>query len=297
MKKYIVYIICLSALTFLGCRPEPLEIKVDPVAPQVVVFSQVIPDAVMTVLLAKTIGALGFSEEEQGEPDSALVNSLLVSDAVVTINYRNETDTLFEVENGIYVSLTPPRYDQELYTLKIDTEEGEEISAQSTMLGQVPFETIEPIIELSDSDTLVRMAYSIVDPPEDNWYMVNFYTNRDVSENEEPADSTDLDLNSFFNRGSNFFVKTVLLSDQLFDNDLIMDTIDLPVLIPSDSLVVTISNISEPYHRFLDLRQTSQSLFNEIVREPINYPTNVENGLGFFNTHFPDIYFFDLNEF
>ena len=75
------------------------------------------------------------------------------------------------------------------------------------------------------------------------------------------------------------------------------DTVSLESVLPTDSLVMTLSNINEDYFNFLSLRKRSQNLFTEIVNEPINYPTNVENGLGFFNTHFPDIYFFDLNEY
>lgn len=38
-------------------------------------------------------------------------------------------------------------------------------------------------------------------------------------------------------------------------------------------------------------------LLTQITKEPLSLPTNVEGGLGFFNTHFPDLHFFDLNEF
>lgn len=59
--KYIVSIFLLiSIFNFWSCRPEPLDISIPELDPQVVVFSQVIPGAFMTVLLTKTISALDF---------------------------------------------------------------------------------------------------------------------------------------------------------------------------------------------------------------------------------------------
>ena len=62
-----------------------------------------------------------------------------------------------------------------------------------------------------------------------------------------------------------------------------------------DSIAVTLSNISKNYYNYLVLRNESGSLYNQLNLEPLNYPTNVVNGYGFFNAHIPDIYFDDLS--
>lgn len=54
---------------------------------------------------------------------------------------------------------------------------------------------------------------------------------------------------------------------------------------------------SESYYQFLQVRENSGNFLTEITKEPLSLPSNVEGGLGFFNTHFPDLQFFDLNEF
>ena len=47
--------------------------------------------------------------------------------------------------------------------------------------------------------------------------------------------------------------------------------------------------------QYLNLRKKSENLFSQITQEPINYPSNVQGGYGFFNTHIPDVRFFLLN--
>ena len=53
----------------------------------------------------------------------------------------------------------------------------------------------------------------------------------------------------------------------------------------------------ESYYEFLKKREKGGNVFTELTNEPINYPSNVKGGFGFFNTHFPDVEYFDLNEF
>ena len=60
--------------------------------------------------------------------------------------------------------------------------------------------------------------------------------------------------------------------------------------------LILLSNISEGYYQFLKSRERSGNLLSDITNEPVNYPSNVNNGLGYFNTHYPSIRFFDLKE-
>ena len=289
--KYIKYLVFISIVVlFSACRPEPLEIDIPRLDPQVVVFSQVIPSALMTVALTQTIDALDFNEEEGDSLSQGILDALLVSNATVTIGYRDQVDTLFPVTNGLYASVGTPSFLNETYTLNILTEDGRALSAENTMLPIVAFNEATPVIERSSEDTLVKFDFRIVDAPGDNWYMINFYSN---GEEEEEG----IDLNSFFQSGSNVLKKTELLSDIAFEGNVFEGTIDLPNVSPMDSIVVTLSNINEDYYNYLEIRQSSTNLFTEITKEPVSLPTNIEGGLGFFNTHFPDAVYFDLNEF
>ena len=56
-----------------------------------------------------------------------------------------------------------------------------------------------------------------------------------------------------------------------------------------DTAVVMFSNISEEYFRFLDARARGGNIISSVTGEPINHPTNVQGGYGYFNTHNPSI--------
>ena len=63
---------------------------------------------------------------------------------------------------------------------------------------------------------------------------------------------------------------------------------------PGDTIAVSISNINKDYYDFMQLRLDNRFSFVEYLSEPINYPSNVKGGKGFFNLYVPDIRLFVL---
>jgi Domain of unknown function (DUF4249) len=50
----------------------------------------------------------------------------------------------------------------------------------------------------------------------------------------------------------------------------------------NDTLVVALSNIPKDYYEFLSAYKRSGNLFTQLIGEPINLPTNVQGGYGYF---------------
>jgi len=289
--KSIFFVLLLAICILHGCTPKPLLIDVEQIEPKIVVASQIIPGQAMFIGLTRSFGALEMNADSDSVSNEFL-DKLLLDHALVTVSYMDQTDTLYKLEKGIYVSVLTPQYHHEEYRLYVyDSTDGSEVFAMTTMLPQVGFDSVYPYIEKNGDDTIVYLHYSFTDPPEENWYMVNYYKNQD---NDTAAG---FDLNNYFNRGDNVLIHTDVLSDKTFESQYYEATIALYGAAATDSIAVTMSNISEDYYKFLDLRNKSQNWFAEVTNEPINYPTNVIGGLGFFNTHFPDVRFFDLNNF
>ena len=61
-----------------------------------------------------------------------------------------------------------------------------------------------------------------------------------------------------------------------------------------DSITIVIASISKSYYDFLDAYKKGNSFFSQILGEPINYPSNIENGVGVFTAHIPKFYYLDL---
>jgi hypothetical protein len=59
-----------------------------------------------------------------------------------------------------------------------------------------------------------------------------------------------------------------------------------------DTIAVSLSNINEEYYRFMKLRIDNRLSFVEFISEPVNYPSNVIGGKGYFNLYLPDVHFF-----
>ena len=254
----------------------------------------------MTVLLTKSFSALS-PDQNPLQADSAdqiqTILNLLVDSATVTVSYAGVTDTLFQIPGvpGIYTSLNTPQVVNETYDLTIVTKEGETLTSASEMLEYVPFDNVSPSVNRTTEDTTVIVDYTFTDIPGDNYYMVHFYSRLDPDTTS--SDSVNLDINTAFQPGTNLLQATHLISDKTFGGSVYSDSIHLVNVQPNDSLAVTISNISEEYFNYLSLRKQASNWFTEIVQEPINYPSNIVGGYGFFNTHFPDVRLYDMNDF
>ena len=282
MKKVLLFLITASLL-FTACRPKNIDIDVKPADPKLVVFSHVIPNSIMLISLTKSFSALKPQEE-------AKLEDFLVGGADVKVKFNGEEVSFYELEFGIYASFETPTtagIEYELTAIK----DNDTITAKSVMLEKTAFESVTPIITKTAEDTSTAIKVNFTDnPSQDNWYIINVYKKDDASGDES------IDGVNFFGNGSNVLARTVLLSDKEIPGTY-EETLELNNVHHNDSIVVTLSNIDEKYYNYLNLRQEgSGNIFTSLNLEPVNYPTNVENGYGFFNTHHPDIRFYDLSE-
>ncbi len=272
---------CLVLVVLMSsCRPKPIKINVESAPEKLVVFSHVVPEKIMIVSLTHTFSALdGFTEAD--------INSLLVSGAVVQVKFNNETFDFTELAPGIYISYNEAyQYNQE-YELTI-TAGDKSVTSKTIMLPKVDFTNCLPQVDKFPTDTNVYVNFAFTDVPnESNWYLINVY--------RKTGGSNPLDGVNFFQNGTNSSLTTVLVSDKEFDGTY-SKQLKLENLYHNDSIAVTLSNINEQYFDYLKYRSTGGgNILTQLNLEPISYPTNIVDGYGFFNTHFPDIKLFDLS--
>lgn len=291
MKKilYILYSL-LSTLTITSCQPEPLDITLEDYEPKLVIASQVLPGEVMFIGLTRSFTVLS-DAGSSGSGDSSTFSKILVDSALVTIEHGGTKDTLIKLAPGLFASLGKLENPGTNYTLKVtDYDYNNSVYANAEMLTKFKFDTVYPVISKSNSDTTITIhAEFSDDPDDDNFYLINVYSRESIN--------SGLDLNSFFKNGENKIQTSQIYSDTDLEGseysfDLKVDNLEI-----SDSIAVSLSNISESYYNFLKKREKSGNIFTEITSEPINYPSNIQGGLGFFNTHFPDVRYFDLKDF
>jgi hypothetical protein len=272
----------LICMIMSACIPDPLDVDGIPtVKPQIVVSTQIIPDQSLVVLLTKSFSALDADSDTDPE---VLLAQIAVADATVTLIGPDSTYELLPVTLGFYGGILIPFDAGEEYTLHVTSPTLGEVHATTVVKPQVTFENIDATLYYNDfDDTLAQITHRIKDPAGKNWYMLNV----------QEVEREDLVENAINPRAY-----TRLLDDVTFENATYEETFRV---FPrdyqaGDTIAVSLANISEEYYRFMELRQDNRFSLVEFLGEPINYPTNVSGGKGFFNLYIPDIRTFVLEE-
>lgn len=289
----ILAVLAAFMLLLHSCIPKPIDIELKPPQPKLVISSQIIPNSIMLVSVTRSFSALSTGANSDNI-DQNFLDSLLVRNAIVTVSYASTTDTLYMLSPGIYASINVLQQVGGIYTLHVKDVEGNlEISAQTDLLPLVRFDTVKPAVTRNPTDTIVSVDYTFTDDPNtENYYVVNYIVKL------HDTTTVSLDLNNYFSIGSNKVLTSFdLLSDKTFNGTVFSKKTDLFDAHQTDTIAVTLSNISKGYFEFLTAFKRTGTLVNLITGEPINYPTNVEGGYGYFNAHYPDVHFYDLNQY
>jgi hypothetical protein len=282
-KRLTIWFLSLGIipLLFYSCLPDPLEVEgVPTIKPQIVVSSQILTDQSLVVLLTKSFGALDASDDSDPQ---ALLNQIAINDALVTITGPQGTDTLNFIDTGFYGGLTSALEGGKSYTLQVKSPTMGEVSASTVVRPQVRFDQIEAELFFNGfDDTLAQVTHQFQDLPGKNYYMLNVQRFRQQNLEEQLLNPR-------------AFIR--LLTDAAFDGKMYSETFRVfPTdFSEGDTVAVYLSNISEEYYRFIKLREDNRFSFVEFLGEPINYPSNVAGGKGFFNLYLPDIRLFRLS--
>jgi hypothetical protein len=273
---FIVFI----GIMLTACLPDPLEVEGLPIVkPEIVVSTQIIPDESLIVLLTRSFGALDASDDS--DPLEVL-DLIAVNDAVVTITGPSKTDTLLFLGNGIYGGIFIDLVAGEEYSLEVVSASLGSVSSTTKVLPQVQFEDLDAKLYFDGfDDTLAEVSYRIIDLPEKNWYMLNVV--------EVKADNVEQQLLNprTFSR---------LIDDAEFQSPNYGEVFRVfpAEFDKGDTLAISMSNISKEYYDFVQMRLDNRFSLVEFLGEPVNYPSNIKGGKGFFNLYVPDIRFMVL---
>lgn len=280
MKGFIKLILsAISGVLLLeACVPEPLNIKNVPVLqPHIVVSSQVVPGQSIAVLLTKSIGAL-----DAGSTTSAttLLQSIVINDALVTLSYPGKTDTLLFIAEGVYGSMNTTLVVGQEYNLKVVSPSMGTVTASTFMKPEIKFRSVNATLSISGNDTLATVVYSFDDPVGKDWYMINvqrFRSGQDLSQTLNPR------------------MYTELIKDDDFDGKTDQNSFTVPFrrFTVGDTVAVSLTNISEDYFNYLFATKDRNSI-SALVSDPLNLPSNVKDGYGFFNMQWPDVRVFQM---
>ncbi|HRI78754.1 MAG TPA: DUF4249 domain-containing protein [Cyclobacteriaceae bacterium] len=274
--KPVLIIVSISLLV-MNCVPDPIPVNDIPkLQTQIVVSSQILPNQSVSVFLTKSIGAL---DAGRGSDVTELINEIVINDAVVTLEHDGKIYNLGFVGSGAYAGSNIPLSFGKSYTLQVKSPAFGEVTSTTVAPRQVPFNSVDASLYQTGYDSLAQVKYALTDPPEKNYYMVNVQ-----------KFSRKQNVNSLLN--PRLFIH--LVKDDDFNGKEYNEEFKVffQKYSKGDTVAVFMSNISPEYFKYLSLRNDNRYNLAGFASEPLNYPTNVQGGYGYFNLHVPDVRIF-----
>jgi hypothetical protein len=208
-----------------------------------------------------------------------------VTDATVTIRYGSDIDTLLSLGNGFYGGVFiefEPGLD---YTLDVESETLGHVTSTTQAKPKISFRDLAAELYYDNfDDTLAQVTYRLDDPREEkNWYMLNvFKVDREELRDNVLNPREYIRLKDDLEFNGRQYIEAFRVFPREFSS--------------GDTLAIYLSNISEEYFDFIQLRLDNRFSLVEFISEPLNYPSNVEGGKGYFNLYIPDIRFIVLRQ-
>ncbi len=280
MKNLILFLI--TTILFTNCT-KPIPINIPQQESKLVINSQLIPNQYIIVNVSKSFTSL---KDLQGQ--DTFLNQLLVDHALVTINDGQVYDTLKAFGNGFYVSLNTNFINNKKYFIKVfDSISGLEASANTTIKNKIGLDSYTTEIINDGIDSVPYLNYTIKDNPnEKNYYFVSVTNNRDVTNSLGLPSNLVSKINAnsilFLHNDSDADANGIITNKQSVFVDYQYQR--------GDTVTINIANIEEGYFKYLSAFKKNGNVITQLTGEPINYPTNVINGYGYFTGHTPSFY-------
>ena len=276
-----------------GCV-EDILVEVAPAEEKLVISSLFIPDSIILVTVSRSFSALSVKNLEGLDED--LINTLLVDRARVTITSKGQNQVLSRLSPGVYIGALKEARSLDPFLLEVyDSAKNISVRSQTRLEPQVRFDSVSLLRTVVGVDTSFVMYYQFRDRPnEDNWYLVQgfeipaFANPENVEfdiENGEVKVRANISNRVFFQPNTNILF-THLISDLTLENDSVSNEIALASQ-PIDTAIFVLINIDHGYYDFLQARKRSGGIITSLTSEPVNHPSNVEGGYGYFTMHLP----------
>jgi Domain of unknown function (DUF4249) len=271
-----------ASAIFISACTKPLPIEVPQLEPKLVVNCQIIPDQIIVVSLTKSFTGL-----YDANKDTTSKFDILVPNGFVTISYDNKVDTLNQLSDGFYVSLNTDLKPNTTYKLfAYDSLTKQTVTAETRMMPRAELKDLKFNRLINGTDTSYEVEYSLTDASTQNdyYYVTISKLNKSLNTPAIPPAISKL----FFKTTKLFLHPDAQAQNGIIKGrDLLIGPLGFK---PGDTVSVLVAQIDEGYFKYLNAFQRSGSVLNQLTGEPINFPTNIKNGYGYFAAHPSKIY-------
>ena len=277
------YLLFFSTLLAVSCNfsPKPIDIDIPEPPQKLVVSSWLVPPQEAAITLTRTFSALVADStfnplDTTGQ--NSIASKIFVENGLVSIENRGNIAQFYQLLPGVYGSADVPQHFGDTYVLRAtDPLTGEEIEAETQLMPQVSIDTVYAVRNTSPGiggDSVYGFELKFRDiPQQTNYYLITY------TDFANAASSINGLNNTMFSQTGNTF--NVIADAQYEDGKEILFKSGLTEQ-KGDTLLVGFSQITKGYYEFLSAYKRTGNILSQLTGEPINLPTNVKNGYGYF---------------
>ncbi|RYZ49798.1 MAG: DUF4249 family protein [Sphingobacteriales bacterium] len=291
MKTLKFFALATAAISLYSCKPKPLNIDIKQEAP-VLTISSATPDN-HTVLVSAGYSINSLVRLNDGSNSSVKIpKEMLLKDGLLTLTKDGgPTDTLYEISDGLYGNTRVNLEHLARYTINVYESGKGLIGSAVTTYQQLPdVQYAEPQIDRRKGDTTVSVTVGISNIAPDDYYFISYNTTANARKQSPNAKMDVSTLASFTPK------QLVLISGSEVNHGKIDKRVEMSVN-TCDTLMVQTAKVDRAYFDYLTAYKRSGALINQLTGEPINMPSNVVKGFGFFSLFAPDRKVFYLKNY
>ncbi|OSZ79172.1 hypothetical protein CAP35_13230 [Chitinophagaceae bacterium IBVUCB1] len=289
----IIFLLLTSASLFSCRKPKPLDIAI-PQRKDEIVLSSMLTDG-NTLLVAAGYSVEAISNINEETANTTVPKNMLIDSGLVTLTPAGggEAITLTKVSAGMYGSRNMALQPGQRYTLRVtDLRKGLQATATTTLMPQPSACMVAPAYQSTTAgDTLYKLQIDIPDTYRGAQYFVSYTTSRQLRQNVKLFSQT---ASQNLSALTNFEPKQIELLQS--DNDGQLSRSISVRVSPRDTLIVQVARIDDGYYKYLQAYKRTGYLINQLTGEPINLPTNIEKGHGYFSLAKPYRFVFDMQK-
>jgi hypothetical protein len=267
-----------------SCKPGEMDLVMPKSEQKVVLSSQYVNGGMLVVSLTKSFDAGSSPKINFDSTGVKMDERLLISDAEVWISSGGFKKQLLAIDKGVFALEENILQDGMMHTITV-VQNGREIaSASDNKMPFVSFDSVS-VYRSGSASSSVLVEYRVKNQVgAKQYFVVNYFTKKEkdtIPALPDPAFIAKrmLEQNVSFD----------LFTSDDFQNGFYRVNKTVSSNYTSDTLVLSLSNVSEGYYRFLQAQKRAGSLFNQMRGEVINFPSNIRGGYGYFQLSEPDI--------
>lgn len=277
--KTLVYILFLTL--FFSCKPEEKVIPFPQQEAKWVVNSRISEEGSLWVGVSYSLPP---DYSGRGNSIIELLESMMIDSLHVEIEYQGQWHDLVESAKGIYVLHNAGLEAGSTVHIRVNDRSGKpKLNAASVVQEVADVRHLDAYGIKRGLDTVFKMNLTLAKPADpEAWYVLSLNRSSDLRKIQNGGrptlgnilmDRNITDKRAFLIRASNYRGDSIQIQK------------DIPWLTGSDTLIVHVSQIEKPYFVFLEAVLRSSGWFQQLLGDAVNYPGNVQGGLGYFTLH------------